>query len=64
MQMTDPAFATFARLIGQAVLPLVPAHQTIRLLADACDIQRTAKGDHRLRVGDIAGHIYWEGATG
>lgn len=59
MQMTDPAFAAFVRLLRQAVLPLEPDARVVDVLAAACDVQNLGKGDHLLRMGDVTGHIYF-----
>lgn len=59
MRFTDPAFAAFSRLIVSSVAPLAPSEQTLNRVANACELQSLAKSEHLLRVGDIAGHIYF-----
>ena len=62
MRSKDPAFAAFSDLIIRSVAPLTPSELTLNDIADACELRVLAKGDHLLRVGDIAEHIYFMSA--
>lgn len=59
MKPTDPAFSTFAETITRAVAPLRVAHGVLDDLAEACDLRSVAKGQDLLRIGDVAGHIFF-----
>lgn len=59
MQKTDPAFQSFTTAMLRAVLPLRPMDQTVDLLAAACDLKTVSKGQDLLRVGDVAGHLFF-----
>ncbi len=59
MNPRDPTFAAFSLLITRSVAPLVPTQDTLKGIAKACTLQIVGKGEHLLRVGDIAAHIYY-----
>lgn len=59
MTPEDPAFAAFAGGIVAAARPLVPAPAVLAQLAAACDLSDLAKGDHLLRLGDRAEHVFF-----
>jgi CRP-like cAMP-binding protein len=54
-----PAFRTFAASLTAAARPLVPKPDVLSRLAFACDIVALRKGDHLLRLGDQAEHVYF-----
>ena len=55
----NPAFQTFARSLVAAVAPLVPAPDALAALAGAGVVRRLGKGDHLLRVGEVAGEVFF-----
>lgn len=62
--MTDheEVFAAFAAAVAQATRPLAPGQEAMARLLAASDLKRAAKGEHLLRAGDVAGHLFFVGA--
>jgi CRP-like cAMP-binding protein len=54
-----PAFRAFAATLVAAVRPLVPQPAVLARLAGASDLLALRKGDHLLRLGDQAEHVFF-----
>jgi CRP-like cAMP-binding protein len=61
MEAGDPIFAEFATALRWAVAPLQPAPGALDALAAASDLRALKKGEHLLRMGDVAGHLFFVG---
>ena len=59
MNAGHTAFQAFAIGLCAVVKPLEPSTEVMARMAAACDVQMLEKGDHLLRLGDVAGHIYF-----
>lgn len=62
MQADDPVFQEFAAALRRAADPLRSTAVALDALAAACDLRALKKGEHLLRMGDVAGHLFFVGA--
>jgi CRP-like cAMP-binding protein len=59
MALSKPPFRAFLATLSEAVEPLEPSSVVLEVLANASDTMDFAKGDHLLREGDVAGHLFF-----
>lgn len=59
MQADHPVFAEFSATLRRAASPLEPAPEALDALAATCDLRALTKGEHLLRMGDVAGHLFF-----
>lgn len=58
MLADSPAFSLFTQTIARAVAPLVVADAVMADIAQASCIKALSKGEHLLRAGDVAEHLF------
>lgn len=58
MSLSGPTFQAFLSTVSKAVAPLSPNSAALTVLAGECNTTEFAKGDHLLREGDVAGHLF------
>jgi CRP-like cAMP-binding protein len=61
MQADHPAFQEFAATVRRVTAPLEPAPGVLAELAAAADARLLKKGEHLLRIGEVAGHLFFVG---
>lgn len=59
MPLTTPTFEAFHATVSSAVAPLKPHSVVLASLAKTSDLKAFSKGDHLLRAGDVATHLFF-----
>lgn len=62
MPTNSATFDRFAQVVARATEPLAPSEAVLARLAVASDLRRPGRGDHLLRAGEVAGHLFFVGA--